>query len=157
MLTIHIADPDSLSDEEWASALRELEWIRGEEKKANAKRNLEYFESLGLPTRLLLEAHDLFSSGKRICELFESTGRTLPVIWDTYHTYFTGKESLSESWELLESYIIDVHIKDGNGKELCLPGEGIFPTTELFALLKEKNYAGLITSKFHFRYNAKHR
>ena len=116
-----------------------------DEKKANAKRNLEYFDSLGLPTRLILETHDLFSSGKRVCELFESTGRTLPVIWDTYHTYFTGKESLSESWELLESYIIDVHIKDGNGKELCLPGEGIFPMTELFALLKEKNYAGLMT------------
>jgi hypothetical protein len=32
---MHISDPDSLSDEEWASALRELEWIRNMEKKAN--------------------------------------------------------------------------------------------------------------------------
>ena len=28
---LHIADPDSLSDEEWAMRYRELEWIRQEE------------------------------------------------------------------------------------------------------------------------------
>ena len=33
---MHISDPDSLTDEEWACALRDLEWIRGEEAKANA-------------------------------------------------------------------------------------------------------------------------
>ncbi|MBQ9751411.1 MAG: hypothetical protein IJV81_01085 [Paludibacteraceae bacterium] len=32
---MHISDPDSLTDEEWASALRELEWVRNEEAKAN--------------------------------------------------------------------------------------------------------------------------
>lgn len=32
----HIADPDSLSDEEWAALQRELEWVRKEEEKANA-------------------------------------------------------------------------------------------------------------------------
>lgn len=32
---MHIPNPDSLSDEEWAGALRELEWIRVQEKKSN--------------------------------------------------------------------------------------------------------------------------
>lgn len=32
---MHIADPDGLSDEEWAMRLKELEWIRKEEAKAN--------------------------------------------------------------------------------------------------------------------------
>jgi len=36
---MHISDPDSLSDEEWAMRIKELEWIRTEEAKANAKAN----------------------------------------------------------------------------------------------------------------------
>ena len=32
---MHIPDPDSLSDEEWAARFRELEFIRREEAKAN--------------------------------------------------------------------------------------------------------------------------
>ena len=115
------------------------------DKYDNAQRNLDFFDSLDLPVQLILETHDCFSSAQRVCGLFEKLDRTLPVIWDTYHTYFTGKETLSESWELLKDFIRDVHVKDGNGKELCLSGEGSFPLTELFALLKEKNYAGLIT------------
>jgi len=33
---MHIADPDSLTDEEWAARLQELKYIRTEEKQANA-------------------------------------------------------------------------------------------------------------------------
>jgi hypothetical protein len=32
---LHIADPDSLTDEEWAMRLQELKWIREQEAKAN--------------------------------------------------------------------------------------------------------------------------
>jgi hypothetical protein len=32
---LHIADPDSLSDEEWAMRIKELEWIRTKEKEGN--------------------------------------------------------------------------------------------------------------------------
>jgi hypothetical protein len=32
---LHISDPDSLSDEEWAMRLKELEWIRNKEKEGN--------------------------------------------------------------------------------------------------------------------------
>jgi hypothetical protein len=32
---MHIADPDSLTDEEWAMRQRELEWVRKEEEKTN--------------------------------------------------------------------------------------------------------------------------
>jgi len=32
---MHIADPDSLTDQEWAMRVKELEWIREEEAKAN--------------------------------------------------------------------------------------------------------------------------
>lgn len=34
---MHIADPDSLTDEEWAMRIKELEWVRKEEEKANAE------------------------------------------------------------------------------------------------------------------------
>jgi len=32
---MHISDPDSLTDEEWAMRFRELEWIRKKESGAN--------------------------------------------------------------------------------------------------------------------------
>ena len=35
MYYMHIADPDSLSDEEWAMRYQELLWIRKAEAKAN--------------------------------------------------------------------------------------------------------------------------
>lgn len=35
---LHISDPDSLSDEEWAKALRDLEWIWEKEAEAAAER-----------------------------------------------------------------------------------------------------------------------
>ena len=35
---MHVADPDSLSDTEWAMLVKELEWVRKEEAKANKVR-----------------------------------------------------------------------------------------------------------------------
>jgi hypothetical protein len=32
---MHIADPDSLSDEEWCARYKELEWIRKEEAEVS--------------------------------------------------------------------------------------------------------------------------
>jgi hypothetical protein len=32
---MHIADPDSLTDEEWAARLQELKWIRESESKTD--------------------------------------------------------------------------------------------------------------------------
>lgn len=117
-----------------------------EDKYTNARRNLEYFDSLNLPVELILETHDCFSSAQRVCKLFEKLDRTLPVIWDTYHTYFTGKETLIKSWELLKDHIIDVHVKDGSPETgLTLAGAGKFPLADLFKLLKEENYSGMVT------------
>ena len=109
-----------------------------------AGRNLEYFAALELPVRPVLETHDCFSSARRVMELFERLGFTLPVIWDTYHTCFTGGEKLAESLDMLLPYIIDIHIKDGDGSALTLPGAGEFPFAELAALLKERDYRGMI-------------
>ena len=36
---MHIADPDSLTDQEWAMRVKELEWIREVEAKANKMPN----------------------------------------------------------------------------------------------------------------------
>ena len=116
-----------------------------DEKYDRAKRNLEFIDQLGLPVQPALESHDCFSSAGRISDLFAHLGCTLPVIWDTYHTCFSGKETLRTSWDLLSQYIIDIHIKDGNGLRHALPGNGEFPLTELFSLLREKNYSGMIT------------
>jgi hypothetical protein len=34
---MHIADPDSLNNEEWCMRVKELEWIRKREAEANKK------------------------------------------------------------------------------------------------------------------------
>jgi hypothetical protein len=34
---LHIPDPDSLDDKEWAMRIKELEWIRQKEAKGNKK------------------------------------------------------------------------------------------------------------------------
>ncbi len=44
MYYLHIADPDSLTDEEWAMRQRELEWVRKEEEKANAERAAKFIQ-----------------------------------------------------------------------------------------------------------------
>lgn len=36
---LHIAEPESLDDNEWAMRIRELEWIRNEESRNNAISN----------------------------------------------------------------------------------------------------------------------
>jgi hypothetical protein len=35
---LHIAHPEELSDEEWAMRVKELEWLREEEAKANGSK-----------------------------------------------------------------------------------------------------------------------
>lgn len=37
MYYMHIGDPDSLTDQEWAMRIKELEWIRKKEAEANKK------------------------------------------------------------------------------------------------------------------------
>ena len=37
---MHIADPDSLTDQEWAMRVKELEWITEEKKKKKKKATL---------------------------------------------------------------------------------------------------------------------
>lgn len=32
---MHVAEPESLTDEQWAMRVKELEWVRKEEAKAN--------------------------------------------------------------------------------------------------------------------------
>lgn len=116
-----------------------------EQKYENAVYNLKCFHEWNLPVRLVLETHDCFSTGKRIAALFERLKIHLPVIWDTYHTYFAGSETLRESWSILSKDIIDVHVKDGSLAGLTLPGKGEFPLEELFKLLKAENYSGMVT------------
>ena len=110
-----------------------------------ARKNLAFFDQLDLPAELILETHDYFSSSSRITALFASLGRKLPIIWDSFHTWNSGKESPAQTWEQLGETILDIHVKDGDSEKLALPGKGKYPLEELFALLKEKNYTGMVT------------
>jgi len=117
-----------------------------DQRKLDAvRKNLDFVTSLQLPVRLALETHDGFSSASRVARLFAETGIKLPVIWDSFHTFFKGGEGLQQSYGLLKGTVIDVHIKDGSEYGFTLPGCGRFPLNELFQLLLQENYTGLLT------------
>ncbi|MBS1369836.1 MAG: sugar phosphate isomerase/epimerase [Lentisphaeria bacterium] len=123
------------------------------EKAGIARRNLEWFRSLGLKAQLALETHDGFSSAARCRRLFEQLGETLPVIWDAHHTCRYAGEAFADSWALLAGHVVDIHVKDSkldaDGKLVAtVPGEGDLAVPQLLELLEEADYTGLVTLEY---------
>ncbi len=124
-----------------------------EDKTETARRNLDWFRSLGLRSQLALETHDGFSSAARCRKLFEELGEALPVIWDAHHTCRFAGETFADGWAMLAGHVVDVHVKDSridaDGKLVAtVPGEGDLPVGELLELLEEADYTGLVTLEY---------
>ncbi len=123
------------------------------EKHAIARENLQWIHSLNLKARPALETHDGYSSAQRCHDLQQALGEELPIIWDAHHTWRYAAESLAESWRLLASQVVDIHLKDSRRDETgkvsaCVPGEGDVPVKDLLALLAREGYSGLVTFEY---------
>lgn len=99
---------------------------------------------------LLLELHDGFSSSSRCRSLLDAWGKPLGLLWDVEHSVCEAGETLAETWRRIGPDAVHVHVKDfvrceDGSFKLALPGEGEFQASELFSLLRESSYGGLVS------------
>jgi len=98
----------------------------------------------GWSFEILMETHSAFSLPEYSQKLNELLPEPLCLIWDSYHTWkFTGEQP-AETWAKIGDWVRHVHYKDsrmvGETPQYVLPGEGEFPTSALFDLLRERRY-----------------
>ena len=99
---------------------------------------------------LLLESSGLFSSSRTLREVLDHFAcDALAALWDTYASYFLGKEQPEQTIENLGAYVKHIHIKDAvttDGElQYCLMGEGELPVDALIASLRSVNYGGFVS------------
>lgn len=113
---------------------------------ATVRRIREKIQAEGWSGEPLLEMHDAFSNSERCQRLNSLLDEPLALLWDSHHTWRIGGESLAETWQAVSPLIRHIHYKDSRATELgfgyVLPGDGEFPSQDLFSLLKAQGYAG---------------
>ena len=100
----------------------------------------------GWSFEILLETHSAFALPEYCKKLNELLAEPISLIWDTHHTWKFAGATLEETWAKLGPWVRHVHYKDsiteGETFRYVLPGEGEFPGSALFDLLREKQYEG---------------
>lgn len=111
-------------------------------------------------TQIVLETHGGFSSSERCLELQRAFGSSLAIIWDTHHTWKLGGESAVQTWDMLAPMIRHIHIKDSisvpsarHPYSYCLLGEGEFPADDVFNLLEDNNYLGIVSLEWERKWH----
>lgn len=110
--------------------------------------------------KVLLETHDVITSGKEVRELFSYVNeRYYGIIWDVKHTLVNG-ESLQESVQYMTPYIRHLHLKDW----IHLPKEkkdyyvlmkaGLFPVEELVTIMSNIGYKGYFSLEWEKAWHA---
>lgn len=130
----------ALTDEDFAAAAEVLAWWTRER------------ESNGWRTDILIETHDAFSASAPLLELFERSGRSAGVIWDSHHTWRLGGETPAESWTALRPFVKHVHIKDSTAVPSArhpytyvIPGTGEMPLGEVMSVLRRDGFDGAVS------------
>jgi len=101
----------------------------------------------GYSSKMLLEAHDAFSSGKNLRKLNQHLDQPVGIIWDTHHTWKLAGETPERTWLEIGPWVKHIHYKDSvtdsqvpNGYRYVVPGQGEFPTADLFRFLSQVGY-----------------
>ncbi len=105
----------------------------------------------GFACDILVETHDLLCSSHNCLALQKHLDEPVGLLWDSWHIWFENGEALEETWKSLKPYVKHIHFKDGNKipstkhpYTYTLPGEGVFPLTELMTMLKQSDYSQAI-------------
>jgi sugar phosphate isomerase/epimerase len=137
-----------LTENDLASAAENLKWWKAQR------------EENGWTTQIALETHGGFSSGERCLRLQEAFGHPLDIIWDTHHTWKLGNESATQTWNQIASMIQHIHIKDSvsvpsarHPYSYCLLGEGEFPANDVFNILRDNNYDGVVSLEWERKWH----
>jgi sugar phosphate isomerase/epimerase len=113
------------------------------------------------PVDLLIETHDAWTSSGDMAAVLARVDRSdVACCWDVKHTYWTGQETPTTTWEQIGPWVRNTHWKDvrrvKNSKEtygrdlsssglLCLVGEGTVPLADCYELLEMAGYGGWLT------------
>ncbi|TWU46126.1 Inosose dehydratase [Rubripirellula tenax] len=139
---------EPLSKDDLATAVENLRWWKQQREENQWK------------THVALETHDGFSSSQRCLQLQDAFGGHVDVIWDTHHTWKMGDESALQTWEKMSSMIQHVHIKDSvsipsarHPYTYVLPGRGEFPAGDVYSVLRDNNYSGIISLEWERKWH----
>lgn len=134
---------------EWGDTLKESDYQKGAE---TVRWWREVKETRKWQLDLLLETHDSFSASTPCCELMKRLEEPLGIIWDSHHTWRLGGEKPNVSWARLGEWVRHVHIKDSvdqpsarHAYTYVLPGEGQAPLAEILGVLRENEFAGIVS------------
>jgi sugar phosphate isomerase/epimerase len=138
-----------LAAAEQAEAVKSVHWWQ----KENQQRNWR--------TEILLETHDAFSNSAPCVQLCERLDQPLGIIWDSHHTWRLAGESPAESWSQLGPWVRHVHFKDSvdlpstrHPFTYVLPGTGQVPLREIMNLLRQKQFAGVVSLEWEKMWHA---
>ena len=139
---------EPLTESDLAEAVENLKWWQSQSDQHQWK------------TRIALETHTGFSSSDRCLQLQEAYGSPIDIIWDTHHTWKLGNESALETWTKMGSMIRHIHIKDSvsvpsarHPYSYCLLGEGEFPADEVFSVLRDNNFKGVVSLEWERKWH----
>ncbi len=110
--------------------------------------------------KVLLETHDVITSGKEVQNLFTRVSKEhFGIIWDVKHTLIND-ESLDESIRYMKPYIRHLHLKDW----IYLPREkkdyyvlmkaGKFPVEELVSKMEDIDFKGYFSLEWEKAWHA---
>lgn len=130
---------ETVTEEQWDAACGHFQWWSDQKARH------------GWAVDLILETHDGFSSSARCLELHSRIPGSLPVIWDTHHTWKLGGEEAASTWRDMGHLVRHVHIKDSvsipsarHPYRYVLPGQGEFPALETLDVLSRDGYRGVL-------------
>ena len=139
---------EPLSESDLAIAVENLQWF--------ARQRAENQWT----TQIALETHGGFSSAERCVQLQQAYGSPLDIIWDTHHTWKLGNESAQQAWDQIGAMVRHVHIKDSvsvpsarHPYSYCLIGHGEFPADEVFGVLNDNDYNGVVSLEWERKWH----
>lgn len=126
--------------------------VQGEAKQVTVDRIIASLKELGKfakgsGVKVLMETHGDFPDSATNLQIMK--GVALPevgLLWDTHHTFVTGKEQPAETFRKLGRYVGHVHLKDsvpeGQEGRYVLVGSGKVPVREIVRVLAQGHYKG---------------
>jgi len=109
---------------------------------------------------LLVETNGVYADTKRLRNLLDKIASPyVAALWDVHHPYRYFQETPAQTWDNLDGYIRYVHLKDSltdaSGKtKYRMLGSGNLPLTEVFELLKEKEFDGFVSLEWVKRWSS---
>ena len=137
--------------------------LKGQTMEDATKRIVVGFQELhehakGSGVTLLIESHDEFTTSPSLLGILKGVNRpTTALLWDTHHTFVSGKEQPADTFKQLGKYARHTHLKDskpeGNGRRYVLVGTGGVPVKETVKVLVKNGYRGYYSFEWEKRWH----